>query len=305
MTATVHIRCEDLVQIYKIADLEVVALRGLDLEVTSGEMMAIVGNSGSGKSTLLNILGGLERPSAGACSVGGLDLVNASDADLTEYKRHDVGFVWQQSARNLIPYLSGMENVLAPMRFAGGTGPEQADRARGLLVACGLEARADHRPGELSGGEQQRVAIAVALANEPDLLLADEPTGEVDNQTAGEIYELLQKLNIERGLSVMIVTHDRSVTRYASRVLAIRDGQTSSEIVRRVGLPGADESSHEEFVIVDETGRLQIPRAYLEELGFSGRAKVDVDDGCLLVRPVGASGEPAADDASRTSTDAS
>ena len=234
---------------------------------------------------MLNILGGLDRPSAGACTVGGLDLVNASDADLAYYKRYEVGFVWQQSARNLISYLSAVDNVLAPMLFAGGAGPAEVDRAHELLAACGLEERAGHRPGELSGGEQQRVAIAVALANQPDLLLADEPTGEVDNQTAGEIYELLRTLNTVRRLTVMIVTHDRDVTRHVSRVVAIRDGQTSSEIVRRVGLPGANEPSHEEFVIVDETGRLQIPRAYLDELGISGRATVDVEDGRLVVRP--------------------
>ncbi len=285
MSTAAHVQCEDLVRIYKIADLEVVALRGLNLDVAAGEMMAIVGNSGSGKSTLLNILGGLDRPSAGACTVGGLDLVNASDADLAYYKRYEVGFVWQQSARNLIPYLSALDNVLAPMLFAGGAGPAEVDRAHELLAACGLEERAGHRPGELSGGEQQRVAIAVALANQPDLLMADEPTGEVDNQTAGEIYELLRTLNTVRRLTVMIVTHDRDVTRHVSRVVAIRDGQTSSEIMRRVGLPGANEPSHEEFVIVDETGRLQIPRAYLDELGISGRATVDVDDGRLVVRP--------------------
>ena len=285
MSAEMHVRCQDLVRIYKIADLEVVALRGLNLEVAAGEMMAIVGNSGSGKSTLLNILGGLDRPSAGACTVGGLDLVNASGADLAAYKRYEVGFVWQQSARNLIPYLSAFDNVLAPMLFAGGVGPAETQRARDLLAACGLEARAGHRPPELSGGEQQRVAIAVALANEPDLLLADEPTGEVDNQTAGEIYDLLRRLNAERRLTVMIVTHDRDVTRHVTRVVAIRDGQTSSEIVRRVGLPGADEPAHEEYVIVDETGRLQIPREYLEELGISGRATVDVAEDGLVIRP--------------------
>ena len=293
MSAAVHVNCQDLVRIYKVADLEVVALRGLNLEVAAGEMMAIVGNSGSGKSTLLNILGGLDRPSAGACSVGGLDLVNASGADLADYKRYEVGFVWQQSARNLIPYLSALDNVLAPMLFAGGAGSAETRRARELLEACGLVERMSHRPPELSGGEQQRVAIAVALANEPELLLADEPTGEVDNQTAGDIYELLRRLNAERRLTVMIVTHDRDVTRHVSRVVAIRDGQTSSEIVRRVGLPGADEPVHEEFVIVDETGRLQIPRDYLEQLGISGRATVDVDaaEGRLVVRPAESSGE--------------
>jgi len=250
MRTTVHVHCQDLVRIYKIADLEVVALRGLNLEVAAGEMMAIVGNSGSGKSTLLNILGGLDRPSAGACTVGGLDLVNASGAELAEYKRYEVGFVWQQSARNLIPYLGALDNVLAPMLFAGGAGSTERRRARELLAACGLSERMDHKPPQLSGGEQQRVAIAVALANEPELLLADEPTGEVDNQTAGDIYELLRRLNAERRLTVMIVTHDRDVTRHVSRVVAIRDGQTSSEIVQRVGLPGADEPAHEEYVIV-------------------------------------------------------
>ena len=180
-----YIVCEDLFKIYKIADLEVVALRGLDLRVRRGELMAIIGASGSGKSTLLNILGGLETPSAGTVIVGKRDLLNVSGRDLVNYRREDVGFVWQQGGRNLVPYLTAFQNVELPLQLLGWPPSKRHKRARDLLAAVGLADRAHHRPDRLSGGEQQRVAIAVALSHNPPLLLADEPTGELDSQTGG------------------------------------------------------------------------------------------------------------------------
>ncbi len=291
-TAKPHVVCENLVKIYKIADLEVVALQGLNLSVNQGELLGIVGNSGSGKTTVLNIVGGLDRPSAGACSVGGIDLVSASDGELAHFKREDVGFVWQQSSRNLVPYLSAVDNVELPMLFSAVPAGARRARARELLDTVGLTDRMQHKPSALSGGEQQRVAIAVALANDPDLLLADEPTGEVDNETAATIYQALRRLNQERELTVIIVTHDRNITQVVDRVVAIRDGRTSTETVRRVGAFSADAAAHEEFVIVDEVGRLQIPAGYIEELGIEGRVTVEVEDGGLVVRPApGAGGE--------------
>ena len=290
--------CDNLVKIYKVADLEVVALQGLDLVVNRGEFMAIIGNSGSGKSSLLNILGGLDSPSAGSCIVGGMDLVKASESDLVFYKRYKVGFIWQQSARNLIPYLTAFENVQAPMLFANILGQSRKKRAEQLLEAVGLQDRMHHKLAQLSGGQQQRVAIAIALANDPDLLLADEPTGEVDNETAAQIYDALRKLNRERGLTIVIVSHDRNIAQRVDRVVAIRDGRTSTETVRRVGTEEADQTTHDEFVIVDDTGRLQIPEEYLEQLGISERAIVEVEDGRVVIKPSNGDARPGSDDTS-------
>lgn len=277
-----YIVCDNLVKIYQTEDLEVVALQGLDLEIQRGEMMAIIGNSGSGKSTLLSVLGGLDRPSAGQCRIGDLDVLQASEADLVHYKRHGVGFVWQQSSRNLVPYLTAFENVQLPMLF-GNVGKSKA-RARALLVAVGLEDRMHHRLSELSGGQQQRVAIAISLANDPDLLLADEPTGEVDTQTAGQIYDILRYLNREHGLTIIIVSHDRNIAQQVDRVVAIRDGRTSTETVRRVSLHEGDEHMLDEFVIVDDTGRLQVPREMLARLDITGRALVDIEGDRIVIR---------------------
>ena len=224
------IHCENLVKIYKAADIEVVALQGLDLHIEEGELMAIIGNSGSGKSTLLNMLGGLDRPSAGNLRVDGKDLLKFKESDLVKYKRETVGFVWQNNARNLIPYLTALENVELPILLQGR---RKRHRALDLLDAVGLSHRRNNKLNELSGGEQQRVAIAIALANQPRLLLADEPTGSVDTKMANQILDLFRELNRSFGLTVVIVTHDPLLAKKVDRVVAIRDGKTSSEILRR------------------------------------------------------------------------
>ena len=227
--------CENLVKIYKIANLEVVALQGLDMVVEQGEVLGIVGTSGSGKTTLLNILGGLDRPSAGRVSVDSIDLLNLSDSALNNYKRHNVGFVWQQTGRNLIPYLSAQENVELPLTMSGVTNPkEQRSRSDFLLNAVGMHHRRTHHLTQLSGGEQQRVAISVALANNPVLLLGDEPTGEVDSATAQSIMDTFRKLSQEMNLTTIIVTHDPRIAGQVDRVVAIRDGKISTETIRRV-----------------------------------------------------------------------
>ena len=224
--------CENLVKIFKVADLEVLALQGLDLTVQRGELMGIVGTSGSGKSTLMNVLGGLVRPSAGKVLVDGHDLLKLSNAAQNRYRREEVGFIWQQGTRNLIPYLSAQENVALPMTLAGqARGAQQ--RAADLLDMVGLSHRRDYDIGRMSGGEQQRVAIAVALANQPSILLADEPTGELDSVTALTIYDAFQTLNRELGLTILIVSHDPTIARHVGRVMAIRDGKAASETVRR------------------------------------------------------------------------
>lgn len=292
------IACDNLVKIYKVADLEVVALQGLDLIVKRSEMMAIIGNSGSGKSTLLNILGGLDRPSAGRVSVNELDLLKMNDHGLMRYKRETVGFVWQQSSRNLIPYLTALENVRLPMTIAGKSFREQRDWSKEILDAVGLGKRMRHRLSQLSGGEQQRVAIAIALANKPPLLLADEPTGEVDTATAKSIYQIFRRLRDQYGTTIVIVSHDPAIAFRVDRVVAIRDGRTSTETVRRAGSTDT-EQTHDEFVVMDAAGRIQIPREFLEQLGMSDRVHVEMEDGRIVVRPVerrlpGSSGAPAA-----------
>lgn len=294
--------CDNLVKIYKMADLEIVALQGLDLVVDEGEMMALVGPSGSGKSTLMNILGGLDRPSAGRVTVDGRDLLKLSEGRLNKYRREEVGFVWQQPSRNLIPYLSAEENVKLPMIITGVGVRERKRRAVELLEAVGLGHRRRHRLAEMSGGEQQRVAIAVALANYPRLLLADEPTGEVDSQMAQDILTALRDLNRELGVTILIVTHDPRIASEVDRVIAIRDGRTSTETTRQVVAPLANgengedgeladedlehEVMYEELVVLDTAGRLQIPRDYLEDLRIGDRARVELTDEGILVRPV-------------------
>jgi len=288
--------CENLVKIYKVADLEVVALQGLDLIVRPGELLGIVGNSGSGKSTLLNILGGLDRPSAGRVSVAGRDLLKMSEWGLVKYKREVVGFVWQQTSRNLIPYLTALGNVELPMMIAGHSGRRWTEWAKELLDAVGLCDRMKHKLSALSGGEQQRVAIAIGLANRPPLLLADEPTGSVDTRTGNLIFEMFHRLRDTYGTTIIVVTHDISVMAKVDRTVAIRDGKTSSELVRRVAMSDVQQvdgrsqvvlgETHEEFTVLDSAGRLQIPRDYVERLGLKGRVVVEMDGDQIVVRPV-------------------
>ena len=285
-----YIVCEDLFKIYKIADLEVVALRGLDLVVERGEVIGIVGASGSGKTTLLNILAGYDSPSAGKVDVGGRDLLRMSGKDVELYRREEVGFVWQQTSRNLFPYLSALENVALPMMLTNMSGGERKDRSEGLLELVGLSHRMGHTPEKLSGGEQQRVAIGVALANHPPLLLADEPTGELDDATAGEILDLFGSVNQQLTTTVLIVTHDPEIAYKVDRVAMIRDGKMSTEIKRKVSFErtsGTDdaEDALDEFTLVDGAGRMQIPREYLDQLKIRGKARVVIEDGKLTIVP--------------------
>jgi ABC-type lipoprotein export system ATPase subunit len=269
--------CESLVKIYKVADLEVFALQGLDLVVRRGEMMAIIGNSGSGKSTLLNILGGLDYPSAGRALVGGRDLGKLTGADQVRYKREVVGFVWQNTGRNLIPYLTALENVELPLALAGRANRANRAWARELLETVGLGDRMHHKLTQLSGGQQQRVAIAIGLINHPPLLLADEPTGSVDTSNAKLILDVFRRVTATYGTTIIIVTHDQSLARQVERFVAIRDGKTSAEVVRRVAQLDAEQeeeeagATHDEYVVLDSAGRLQVPRDYLDRLGVKDR----------------------------------
>jgi len=278
------IECDNLVKIYKIAELEVVALQGLDLAIDSGEMIALIGPSGSGKSTLMNVLGGLDIPSAGKVKVGEYDLLELNRRQQTIYRRNAVGFVWQQTARNLLPYLSARENVEMPMAFKGLSSSERKGRAEELLDAVGLSDRLNNRPSQLSGGEQQRAALAVAMANEPQLLLADEPTGEVDSESANQIFDTMHTLNDQFGVTIVIVTHDHAVAGRVNRVVGMRDGRASTEVLRRAGSDGV-ELTEEEFAVLDRTGRLQLPQGYMDVLEMEKRVILRLHDDHIGIYP--------------------
>ncbi len=286
------IECDNLVKIYKTPDIEVLALQGLDLTVDYGEMMAIIGNSGSGKSTFLNMLGGLDRPSAGKLLVDGKDLFKLTDKQLVEYKQKTVGFVWQNNARNLLPYLTAIQNIMMPMLFSD----EKKKRARAemLLDMVALSHRKNARLSTMSGGEQQRVAIAIALANHPRLLLADEPTGSVDQKTSDYILDMLREINRESGVTIVIVTHDQLLAKKVNRVVAIRDGKISSERIMKESYAKrlSDISAmtdvsevQDEYVVMDKAGRLQLPSDMLKRLGVKGnRVRMEMKGNEIIIK---------------------
>ncbi len=291
------ILCENLVKIYRTKDTEVLALQGLELKINRGEFVALIGSSGSGKSTFLNMLGGLDRPSAGKLYVDGKDLFKLTDRQMVDYKQSTVGFVWQNNARNLFPYLTALQNVELPMRFLDG-GKDAEKRALDLLNLVGMAHKKDSKLNQMSGGEQQRIAIAIALANRPKLLLADEPTGSVDQKTADVILDVFRYLNKELGITIVIVTHDINLAKKVSRVVMIRDGKTSSERImkaeKKQELKGfmdevedsvaSAEDTHDEYAILDRAGRIQIPRDMLDEIGVkSNRVRMSVEDGKIVI----------------------
>jgi putative ABC transport system ATP-binding protein len=221
-----YIQADDLVKVFRLGNVEVQALRGLSMQVEKGEMVAIVGASGSGKTTLLNILGGITRATAGSTVVAGYDVTNANPTQLVALRREIVGHIFQEL--NLIPTLTAYENVELPMLAAKVDGHTRKARGEELLNIVGLADRMKHKPDELSGGERQRVAIAAAIANNPQVLLCDEPTGDLDTETGAIIVEYLHKVNKEFGKTVIMVTHDPSIARQCDRIYRIRDGQIIS-----------------------------------------------------------------------------
>lgn len=286
------IECEELVKIYAAEEKKIMALQGLDLKVTRGEMLAIIGKSGSGKSTLLNLLGGLETPTAGRLLVNGRDLSSYREREMVRYRQTEVGFVWQKSERNLFPYLTAIQNIMAPMIVACGKGKK--DHALSLLKQVGMERHANKYPAELSGGEQQRVAIAVALANNPSILLADEPTGAVDTATANQIFQLFHRLNRETGITILVVTHDMGLSDKVERTVMISDGKISTEKIQKSLLSsqalrqweGEFEKASEEYVVLDRARRLQLSEEVLWQAGIhTNRVRVEVKDGKVILRP--------------------
>ena len=284
------IKADGLVKIYKTKQTEVLALQGLDLTVEEGELTAIIGNSGSGKSTFLNMIGGLDRPSAGSLMVGGKNLFTMTEKELVLYKRDTVGFVWQNNGRNLLPYLTVLENVMLPMSLSDTR--KKKEKALGLLETVGMSGKKHSRMNMLSGGEQQRVAIAIALANSPKLLLADEPTGSVDMKTANYIFDVFTELN-KNGQTILIVTHDVALSRKVKRVVAIRDGKISSERVlkeayadrlQESNIDWRQEETQDEYAIVDRAGRVQIPAELLGELQLKdNKVSIGLHDGKVVI----------------------
>ena len=284
------ITCDRLVRIFTTDGVEVQALQGLDLLVREGELLALVGASGSGKSTLMNILAGLDTPTAGAARVAGHDLLTMTAKDRLAYRRKTVGFVWQQTSRNLLPYLTAAQNITLPIQLSGSRTARRAQTERALELLELLEVAdcRNRRPHQMSGGQQQRVAIAVALANSPAVLLADEPTGELDSHTAEQIFAAFRTANEQLGTTIVIVTHDQAVAGEVRRAVAIRDGRTSTEVLRRSTVDAAtgDETLvAREYAMLDRAGRLQLPKEYTEALGMRERVALELEPDHIGVWP--------------------
>ena len=285
--------CDSLVKIYKTKEVEVLALQGLDLTVNRGELMAIIGKSGSGKSTLMNIVGGLEVPSAGRIVVDGQNLAEFTERQMVQYRKKQIGFVWQKSGRNLFPYLTSLENIEAPMLAIHKSAKKRREKAEELLALVGMEHKRDSYPAQMSGGEQQRVAIAVALANEPEILLADEPTGAVDTKTSSNIQDLFRKLNRELGLTIIIVTHDMKLAHKVDRVVMISDGKISTEkilkqhyrdMLDQLESPDMTDETHEEYSVLDKAHRVQLSDDMLAAAGIdTNKVKVRIEDGRVVI----------------------
>ena len=293
------ILCDRLVRIYTAEGIEVQALQGLDLLVGTGELTALVGASGSGKSTLMNILAGLDSPTAGGVRVAGHDLASMTARQRLAYRRSVVGFIWQQTARNLLPYLTATQNVELPLRLAGTGRPTRRKRAGELLELLSVAHCAGRRPDQMSGGEQQRVSIAVALSNSPSVLLADEPTGELDSATAASVFGALQTANSELGVTVLVVTHDPAVSAQVRRTIAIRDGRTSTETLRHDVTDSRGNATRHavEYAVLDRAGRVQLPREMTEAFGMRDRVRLEQDEDHIGVwpdRPGGPPGTPPA-----------
>lgn len=276
--------CEDLVRIYTTEGVEVQALQGLNLTVEPGEVVALVGASGSGKSTLLGILSGLDRPTGGRARVAGQDLTAMGPRQRVDFRRHSVGFVFQQTSRNLLAFLSAEENVALPMVITRRE--DRAERARDLLGLLGVADVGGRRPAQLSGGQQQRVAIATALANAPAVLLADEPTGELDELSSAAVLEAMRSAAGQLGTTVLIVTHDPMVSEHVARTVQIRDGRTSTEVLRRT-VTDADGTREvaEEYTVIDRSGRIQLPEAHVEALGLHERVRLTKEPDHVSVWP--------------------
>ena len=287
--------CDNLVKIYKLLDLEVVALQGLDFVAQPGEFVAIVGASGSGKSTLMSMIGGLDRPTSGWVHVADHELTKMNEGELNEYRQQEIGFIWQHATRNLLPYLSARENIRLPLLIGGSISKEKEEYITHLLELVELGERANHQLSELSGGEQQRVALCVALVNHPQILLADEPTGELDSHLAKQMFDTLRKLQEDLNLTIVVVSHDIEIAKYVDRVVTIRDGRVATETLKQKSNVNSkkdgtesleEEHFYEELGIFDSAGSIHIPDPYREALGIQRRARIELTEDAIIIRAV-------------------
>jgi ABC-type lipoprotein export system ATPase subunit len=269
------ITCKQVVRAFKVAQHEIVALRGIDFDMERGEMVAIIGPSGAGKSSLLNLLGGLDTPTAGQLVIDGQNLLEMKERELADYRLKRVGFLWQQVDRNLLSHRSALRNVTLPMMLANTPIWKRRKRAKELLEAVGLEDHMHKYPVQLSGGQQQRVAIAVALANDPPLLLADEPTGALDRTSAEQVMALLQDLRDKLGLTILMTTHDLEIAASADRVLTLRDGALGQDI----------SESKKDRLQLDDSGRIRLPVAVRSQLNHAANIAVEIRTEGVLLRP--------------------
>jgi ABC-type lipoprotein export system ATPase subunit len=270
-----YIHCKNVVKAYTVGDHEIVALRGIDFTMMRSEMVTIVGPSGAGKSSLLNLLGGLDTPTAGRLTVGDINLIDLKGRKLADYRLRQVGFLWQQVGRNLLPHRSALRNVMLPMMLAGMRWRDRRRRAKELIEAVGMSDHAHKRPAQLSGGQQQRVALAVALANHPQLLLADEPTGALDRASAFQVMELIADLRQRYGLTILMVTHDMEMAAFADRTLTLRDGALGQDL---------SHSTTETPPMMDDDGRIKLPETARSQLQNGAHIAVEIRPEGVLLR---------------------
>ena len=269
------VQCHSVVKAYRVGDSEIVALRGIDFTMTKGEMVSIIGPSGAGKSSLLNLLGGLDTPTAGKLTVDKLDLLSLKGRALADYQLNRVGFLWQQVERNLLPYRSALHNVTLPMLLASVPPSIRTRRAKELLETVGLVDHMNKLPSQMSGGQQQRIGIAVALANHPQLLLLDEPTGSLDRTTAMQVMALLQDLRKRYNLTVLMVTHDLNLATFADRVLTLRDGALGQDLTHLT----------DDTPTLNSEGRITLPDLVRIQLSNAPRIGVEIRPEGVLLRP--------------------
>ena len=267
MISKLHINCTGLYKIFKVSDLEVVALRGVDLDIGYGELISIVGASGSGKSTLFIFLVEYQSLKTGNVQVGNFDLLGINQKEAVEYRKTEVGFVWQQTGKNLVPYLDIYSNIELPMMASNLSKKERTARVDSLIEFLNLDSISSRLPENISGGEQQVSAIAVALANQPPLLLADEPTGELDDETSDMVLEKMRYVNENYGTTVVIVTHDPKIEDHVNRSIGMRDGKVVKEVLR-------NKKKKSEFVVIDSFGGVQIPQEILSKSKIQSKASL-------------------------------
>ncbi|MFX0184411.1 MAG: ABC transporter ATP-binding protein [Candidatus Hodarchaeota archaeon] len=281
------LECNDLIKLYsdQQSKIQVPALRGIELTAKEGDLIAIIGPSGSGKSTLVNLIGGIDRPSSGEIILGEEIITKMTEKQLTYYRRHRVGFLYQLPERNLVWNLSALKNVMLPMKLTSKwSRGQQKKRAQQLLNEVGLERRSNHKPHQLSGGEAQRAGIAVSLANDPAIVLADEPTGELDSVTTFRIIDYFKRLNKDLGKTFLVVTHDHRFANMTTKAMRILDGRIIG--LHRAVDPTKSLALREDVIYVDDHGNLRLPEEIRAKAGIKNHIKIELREGLATIIPV-------------------